>query len=61
MMSLKRSDSSSQPPIDATNAHPENKTKKGTTIVVHDDVWNRIVPYVDSKTLQALKCPGKNL
>ena len=34
------------------------KTKRfylmGTTIVLHDDVWSRIVPCVDSKILPAL-------
>ena len=41
-MSLKRSNSSSHPPIDATNAKPAKKIKKGTTIVLPDDAWNTL-------------------
>ena len=58
-MSLKRSNSLSHSPIDATNAQPAKKTKKGTTDVLHDDVLSRILPYIDSKTLLALTCAGK--
>jgi hypothetical protein len=50
-MSLKRSNSSSQPPIDSTIAQPAKKTKNGSTIVIHGGVWRRIVSYVDSETL----------
>ena len=35
------------------------KTKNGTIIVLHDDVWSSIVPYIDSETLPALMCGGK--
>ena len=58
-MSLKRSNSLSKPPIDAVISQPAKKTKKGTTVVLHDDAWRRIVPYVDSETLTALACAGK--
>ena len=57
-MSLMRSNSSSQTPI-ATNAQPAKRAKKGTTIVLPDDAWSRIVPYVDSKTLRTLECTAK--
>ena len=59
MMSLKRFNSSSQQLIDATNVQPAKKTKKGSTIVLPDDAWSRIVPYDDSKTLPALACACK--
>ena len=58
-MSLKRSTSSSQPPIDTTNAQPAKKTTKGTNIVLPDDAWWQIVAYVDYRTLPALECAGK--
>ena len=58
-MSLKRSNSSSQPPIDATNAQSAKKTKESTTIVLPDDAWSCIAPYVESETLPALACAGK--
>ena len=38
---------------------PAKKAKKGTTIVLLDELWSRIVPYVDSETLMALACAGK--
>jgi hypothetical protein len=57
---LKRSKSSSRLAIDATNAQPAENLKNGTTIVLLDCVWSRIVPYIDSKTLLALACAGKS-
>ena len=59
MMSLKRSKPSSQPRIDATNAQPAKKTKKGTTASLPDDAWSRTVPYVDSET--PLRAPARRL
>ena len=58
-MSLKRSNSSSQPPVEATNSQAAKNTKKGTTIVLPDEVWGRVVPYVDSETLPAIACAAK--
>ena len=58
-MSLKKSNSSSQQPIDAANAQPAKKTENGTTIVLPDDVWSNIMSFVDSETLPALACAGK--
>ena len=58
-MSLKRSISSPWPPIDATNAQPTKKIKKGTAVVLPDDAWSHILPYADSETLLALTCAGK--
>ena len=59
-MSLKRSNSSSsQPPNDATNSQPAKKIKKAATVVLPDDAWSRIVPYVDSETLRAIACASK--
>ena len=47
-------------PTYAANAQPAKKTTmEGTSIVMHDDVWSRIVPYDDSETLAALVCAGK--
>ena len=59
MMSLKRSNCSSTSPIDAVIFQPAKKIKKGTTVVLYDDVWSRIIPYVDSETLSAIACAGK--
>ena len=56
---MKRFNSSSHEPIDATNAQPTKKTKKSTTAVLYDDVLNLIVPYIESKTLPALVCAAK--
>ena len=36
--------------------HIAKKTKKGTTIVLNDDAFRHIVPYVDIETLPALAC-----
>jgi hypothetical protein len=58
-MSLKRYNTSSQPPIDTTIARPAKKTKKGTIIVLPDEVLCQIMPYVDSETLPDLTCAGK--
>ena len=58
-MSLERSNSSSLTRINATDAQPTEKIKKVTTNFLHDDVWRRIVPYIDSETLTALSCASK--
>ena len=58
-MSLERSKSSAPSPVDATAAQPVKKTKKGATIILPNDVWGRIVPYVHSETLQALAFAAK--
>ena len=61
-MSLKWSNSSSQAPIDATNAQPTKipkRVERGTAIVLNNDVWRHIVPYLDSETLPALACATK--
>ena len=58
-MSLKRCNDEVQAPVDATSAQPAKSTKKGTTIVLHDDIMRQIVPYADSETLTALACAGK--
>ena len=57
-MSLKRSNSSFHPPIDAANAQLVKKTKMSTSIFLPDDALSRIGPYVDSETLPALSCAG---
>ena len=49
----------SQLSIDAANARPAKETKKGTTVVLIDDAWMRIVPYIDRETLPALECACK--
>ena len=56
---MKRSNSSSQPPIDATIAQAAKKIKKGTTLVLPDDTWSHIRPYVESETLLILAFAGK--
>ena len=53
-MSLKRSNSSSQQPIDAIDAQPAKEIKNGNIIVLPDDAWSHIMPYIDSETLVVL-------
>ena len=60
-MCLKWSNSKAESPIDAMIAQPAKKIKKGTTILLPDEVWIRIVPYVDSETLPALSAPARRL
>ena len=56
---MKRSNPSYQSPFDTEIAQPAKKIKKSTTIDLPDDVWSRIVSYVDSETLPALASTSK--
>ena len=58
-MSQKRSNSSFQPPIDATKAQLAKTTMRGTPVVLPDGAWSRILPFVDSETLPALAYAAK--
>eukprot|EP00518_Triparma_eleuthera_P004977 CAMPEP_0182457244 /NCGR_PEP_ID=MMETSP1319-20130603/2856_1 /TAXON_ID=172717 /ORGANISM="Bolidomonas pacifica, Strain RCC208" /LENGTH=116 /DNA_ID=CAMNT_0024655665 /DNA_START=79 /DNA_END=426 /DNA_ORIENTATION=- len=58
-MSLKRVISDIFSAFSAIIPQPAKRTKKGTNIVLPDDVWSVIVPFVDFKGLPALACACK--
>ena len=56
-MSVKRAGDEAEAPHTAMIGHqPAKKTKKDTDIVLPDDVWRNIVPFVDFKGLKAIAC-----
>mmetsp|Transcript_29549 Transcript_29549/g.58861 ORF Transcript_29549/g.58861 Transcript_29549/m.58861 type:complete len:267 (+) Transcript_29549:161-961(+) len=58
-MSVKRSNDVAEAPHTAVIPQPAKNTKKDTDIVLPDDVWSEIVPFVDFKGLPALACACK--
>ena len=58
-MSLKRSIDETEAPYTAIIPQPAKKSKKGTDIVLPDDVLRDIVTFVDLKGLKAIACASK--
>ena len=58
-MSVKRSSDEAEAPHTAIIPQPAKISYKGTGIVLPDDVWSEIVPFVDFKGLPALACACK--